>query len=185
MAVISWNIRSFNTNKDDLDVIIANYNPKVIALQETRCNEDSSFDRNGYVSFSKPGPGGTHHGGITTLVHKSTPHNLLKIDTPLQAIATQVTFKQSVTVCNIYIPPKSGSCLEDLKHLIPQLPRPLLLTGDLNAHHPLWGGKYTNAIGRDIEKIIEDLDLCLLNDRFTKTFLRHNGSRSAIDISLC
>ena len=185
MAVISWNIRSFNTNKDDLDVIIANYNPKVIALQETRCNEDSSFDRNGYVSFSKPGPGGTHHGGITTLVHKSTPHNLLKIDTPLQAIATQVTFKQSVTVCNIYIPPNSASCLEDLKHLIPQLPRPLLLTGDLNAHHPLWGGKYTNAIGRDIEKIIEDLGLCLLNDRFTKTFLSHNGTRSAIDLSLC
>ena len=39
-----------------------------------------------------------------------------------------------------------------------------MLLGDFNAHNLLWGTHETNRIGSIMEKLIEQSDLCLLND---------------------
>lgn len=40
-----------------------------------------------------------------------------------------------------------------------------LLVGDLNAHHASWGDGKTDSTGTALLKVIDDLDLLILNDR--------------------
>ena len=39
MVVIYWNIQGFSAELDDLNILISDLNPSVIALQESLCSE--------------------------------------------------------------------------------------------------------------------------------------------------
>ncbi|KAJ8913575.1 hypothetical protein NQ315_013980, partial [Exocentrus adspersus] len=59
-----------------------------------------------------------------------------------------------------------------------------LVTGDLNAHNPLWGSELKNYNGDTIESCLEILDLVILNDG-SPTRLTPPGTRpSAVDLTL-
>jgi len=68
----------------------------------------------------------------------STPHRQIKLQTGLQAIAIRATLGKTITVCSIYLPPTMLFNSTDLENLIAQLPPPILLLGDFNAHSTLW-----------------------------------------------
>ena len=59
---------------------------------------------------------------------------------------------------------------------------PLLLLGDLNAHHQLWGNDGNSPRGRALESIFDDLELICLNDGSFTFISSSNGARSAIDL---
>ncbi|KAJ8914857.1 hypothetical protein NQ315_014870 [Exocentrus adspersus] len=60
----------------------------------------------------------------------------------------------------------------------------ILVTGDLNAHNPLWGSELKNYNGDTIESCLEILDLVILNDG-SPTRLTPPGTRpSAVDLTL-
>ena len=44
-----------------------------------------------------------------------------------------------------------------------QLPTPIIMMGDFNAHNTVWGGDKISARGKIIEKIIDDYNLLCLN----------------------
>ena len=90
--------------------------------------------------------------------------------------------QQQIYISNIYNPPKT-KLNEDDYQLMAARPN-LILLGDLNAHHPmLMKGDETNTEGLALEKLIEDNDLVLKNDG-TGTFLKKDGTRSALDVTL-
>ncbi|KAL9692065.1 hypothetical protein quinque_016490 [Culex quinquefasciatus] len=72
--------------------------------------------------------------------------------------------------------------IEDkLDQLIPQLPAPIVLLGDFNAHSPLWGGKHRDQRGRAIEQILGKYNLIILNDgRHTRIDPSGSARSSAI-----
>ena len=73
--------------------------------------------------------------------------------------------------------------INELEHLLSQIPEPVMIVGDFNAHNPLWGSDTQTPKGRMIETFISQNDLCLYNDG-SHTFLQSgNGSYSAIDLS--
>ena len=45
-----------------------------------------------------------------------------------------------------------------------RLPRPFVVLGDINAHHTDWGNRETDARGRLIWNILNDLKLSVIND---------------------
>ena len=47
------------------------------------------------------------------------------------------------------------------------LPRPVIFCGDLNAHHPLWGGLRQNRKGAIVASSLLNHDLVVLNDGTT------------------
>ena len=107
------------------------------------------------------------------------------MDTSIQSVALHVTLHRPITFCSIYIPPKSKLNLEDLDHLLNQLPQPYFLMGDFNGHHEFWGCSDSNSRGQIIETFIERNSLCLLNDK-SKTYLHPaTGHYSSLDLSIC
>jgi hypothetical protein len=59
----------------------------------------------------------------------------------------------------------------------------LVITGDLNAKHPTWGGNKTNKKGICLLEWMTSLSLTILNDGKKPTCIRHNGT-SYIDVTL-
>jgi len=57
----------------------------------------------------------------------------------------RVTCGEAPTICSLYFPPSAKWSINDITDLVEQLPSPVLLLGDFNAHKPLWG---SNKIDR-------------------------------------
>ncbi|CAF4764582.1 unnamed protein product [Pieris macdunnoughi] len=56
--------------------------------------------------------------------------------------------------------------------------------GDLNAHHIVFGCQSNNSRGNSLYNLIDELDLCILNDGSATTVQIPNRNASAIDVTL-
>ena len=92
------------------------------------------------------------------------PHEVLELDTELQAVAVKVSLHKTTSVCNVYIPPHFNVAQSDLDNLVNQLPALFLFIGDFNAHSDLWGCLSSNSLGNKVEHL-ESSNICLLNDK--------------------
>jgi len=97
----------------------------------------------------------------------------------------KITLHKAVTLCSIYIPPRSEICDRELDDLLNQLPSPVLLLGDFNAHSVVWGGQGTDDRGQKLEDFVARQDLCILNDRSFTYLHPATGSFTSIDLSIC
>ena len=90
--------------------------------------------------------------------------------------------KRKITICSIYLPPRDQVTEEDMKDLLEQLPAPMILLGDFNAHNPLWGSEKISIRGRMLEKILARFNLL---KRKEKTYYRaYDGCKSTINLTL-
>ena len=96
------------------------------------------------------------HGGVAIIVRKSIQHHTINLNTVLQAVAVRACFEREITICSVYLPPRSGFSLNDIQTLVNQLPPPFLILGDFNSHNPLWGGNILDAKGRIIDDLIQN-----------------------------
>jgi len=72
----------------------------------------------------------------------------------------------------------------DLENLVAELPPPILLLGDFNAHSTLWGCSKTDLRGKMIENLLLKHNLFILNDGSNTYLHPATGSSSAIDLSI-
>ena len=54
---------------------------------------------------------------------------------------------------------------EDMREFLEQIPAPMILLGDFNAHNPLWGSEKMSKRGRMMEKIFERHNLLCINKK--------------------
>ena len=99
-------------------------------------------------------------------------------------MAATVSCHRPITVCSVYIPPHSSVNEEDLNDLMRQLPSPVLIMGDFNAHSPVWGGDKLDARGRMIEQFVSNNNLCILNNKSCTYIHPASGSQTAIDLTI-
>jgi len=190
MSFIQWNIRSLQANREELNIMLSSHNPIVFSLQETFIgNGDNCVFRN-YNFYHKAGTTGTtnrtFHGGVGMLVNSSFPHCRVNLQTDLQAVATRVTCgNRTITICSLYIPPSNLVTAEQLEDLVNQLPPPLMVLGDFNAHSTLWGDNKVDRRGKLVENVILKHNLSLLNDGSKTYFHPGTGTSTAIDLSIC
>ena len=90
-----------------------------------------------------------------------------------------------IHTCSIYLPPMSKWTKNDLEDLITQLPPPVVLLGDFNAHSTEWGCSKNISKGKMISDLMLQLSLSLLNDGSATYLHSGSGSQSAIDLSIC
>ena len=183
--ILQWNIRGLRPQYAELSLLLADHNPNVVCLQETKLPADSSFSVKGYSSY--------HHihsenqiacGGSSILIKNNGIHKKLNIVSNLQAVAVRVTLHKPVTVCSLYLPPSQPLNLNDLKGLLEQLPSPYILVGDFNAHSKLWGNTSCPR-GKIVEDLLLQTNICLLND-ISPTYVSPSTlNTSSIDLSLC
>jgi len=103
------------------------------------------------------------HGGVAILVKNTTTHQQLHINTGLQAIALRATCHKTITICSIYLFPSIACNITELEDLIRQLPPPVLLLGDFNAHSQQWGSNKRSSRWRMVEDLLLKSNLSLLN----------------------
>lgn len=180
--LISWNCRGIRQKSTELGLLLRG-NPDVVCLQETKLsNEDwttKGFQSNHLIHDD----GDVACGGVSILIRNGHPFQSIPLRTPLQAIAVRCSLYRPITVCCVYFPKKVEQRL--LEELLDQLPTPYILTGDFNAHSPLWGGTDTNQNGAAIESFLLRTDAHLANS-FLPTHLDvRNMKLSAIDLTFC
>ena len=159
-----------------MKILIQETNPSCLCLQETRHNNKTIRPPSGYKIISSPfkqpvdqnsnSPNPVNNRGVALLISKKINYKLLNIDTPnsIEAVAARVYDGRYYTVCSIYISPSVPVTKQEIHDLLVQMPRPLLLLGDMNAKHYSWGEEENNSRGRIFEQLMNKTDLCLLND---------------------
>ncbi|ELU02423.1 hypothetical protein CAPTEDRAFT_206267 [Capitella teleta] len=188
MTILQWNYRGFRANFEKLKTLVAQKHATVLCLQEIKVKDSDSCSLNGFNTFKKCALGidGRAVGGAAILIKKDTPHQHIPLTTNLQAVAVRVTLHRLLTVCSIYLPPgRSHGDLVELDRLVQQLPPPLLLLGDFNAHGEFWGSEEPRPSDWVVEDFIAGNDLSILNTG-SQTYLHPaSGSFTVIDLSLC
>ncbi|KAI5753545.1 hypothetical protein M8J77_001177 [Diaphorina citri] len=188
-CVLQWNINGLKNHLNELTLKVKDINPKIICIQESHLKEEENFNFKGFTSVRKDFTGGEEAcGGVAILIKNTLYSQDLPIQSHLQVVGAIVYMSPTfpISVCTIYIPPNVSPSKEDLLHIINQLPRPFILTGDFNAHSPLWGSRYYNPRGKALEAVILLEDIHVLNKFECPTYLHPaSGSESLIDFSLC
>ena len=183
--IIQWNCRGLKPNYNELLLLISEFSPEVICLQETFLTKDDKTSLKHYTLHNFINSDTDRaSGGTTVAIANRVPHTEIPLNTNLQAVAIRATLHRPITICSLYIPPRSDPKIDDLNDLLEQLPQPCLLLGDFNGHNPMWGSSTTNTKGNILEKFINTQNICLLNDKSNTYLHPGTGSFSAIDLSL-
>ena len=185
---IQWNCRGIRANYEELELLVAKYNPVALCLQELQVSDTYTPNNELYNLISKlphiP-TGHRPHGGAGILIRKDLPHSVIPLNTSIQAVACRVSTFQPITICSIYLPPSYSWKHTELLTLVSQLPPPILLRGDFNAHNSLWGCTDTNGKGLEVANFLLQSNLCLLNKTDTTYIHPATGTRSSIDLAMC
>ena len=184
-TIIQWNCRGIRPNYEEMQLIIQNHSPIVVALQETKINDNNNVKFKNFTKYSKNLQADVAHGGVMVLVANTTPHSHLPVVTDLQAVAVRISLHRPVSLCSLYLPPNIPIILRDLEDLISQLPPPVLVMGDFNAHSTVWGCDQLNNRGKIIEDFLNHSNLCLLNEKTPTYVYPATGKYSAIDLTIC
>ena len=157
-----------------------------IGLQETKLAPAMRCAVKGYSVFRRDLVSQTiAHGGVLLAVHNSLPARQLPLQTTLQAVAVRVhVLHREITVCSLYLPPGIPLPVVELRQLFLELPAPVLVVGDFNAHSTAWGCDTTGTRGHLLETFISDESLCVLNTGQSTHFTMPSGQKSALDLSL-
>ena len=79
------------------------------------------------------------HEGVANFIHETIPHQKSILNTPLQAIAARINIGRDVTIVSIYNLRSHNISENLLSTLFQQLPKPVILRGDFNSYHQIWG----------------------------------------------
>ena len=166
-------------------MLIHEFNPIGVFLQETKLGSTTPCPREYICYRTQYDPVVGHHGGSLMYIRRDVPQMSFALQSSLQATAVQVDLARRYTICTIYLPPSKVVTRDELIDLIHQLPQPFMLLGDLNGRHPLWGDIVTNSKGNILSSIIENEDLGILNTGEPTHFHSQTGTWSNIDLSIC
>lgn len=164
-TVLQWNLDSYNQKSDELKILVREYKPQIICLQETQLSPENNVRFQNYEILRKDYSEGLRAcSGIAIFIKDTIHYESLNILSPIQVMAVKVYHPITYTICNIYIPPLKVIVKDDLIDIINQLESPYLIVGDFNAHNIIWGSNTNNSKGKIIEQILaQNNNIVLIN----------------------
>ena len=183
IKLIQWNIRSAKQNKCNLELLVENHKPTIIALQETYLDNEINFNMTNYSIERKDR--NTRGGGVLIAIDKRYPYNIIKIESELEVIGINIILKgNNFSIVNIYIPPDHNLKEQELINISNQIEKNFLMVGDFNSHNPLWYSNNLNKKGEVIERWIERLNLIVLNKNENTYYGHQINKPSKIDLAI-
>jgi len=172
--------------REELSLLVYQHDPTAVCTQETllHSNKTASFKNYSYHGIPAVENNSSLRGGVAVLIKNSTPHLQLHINTGLQAIALRAICHKTITICSIYLSSSIACNITELEDLIRQLPPPVLLLGDFNAHHQQLGSTKRSTRGKMVEDFLFKTNLSLLNSGSPTYLHPAAASFSAIDLSI-
>lgn len=193
VLALQWNLLGLRGRLPELQLLISQFNPIALALQETMVPKSkipSNFIK-GYELYICENLENPDKTGSAIAIKSDIPHRCIDISTPLQAIAIEIDFPFKVTLVSIYISPshQSNQANQTLKSrlskILDRVTSPILLMGDFNGHSTSWGSVSSDSRGRTLEQFIDEYGLTLLNDGSQTRISPSSGESSALDLSIC
>lgn len=191
MNILQWNCEGEKAKYTvgDIPFLIKQTGANCIVLQETKQSPNASFQIKGFKAYRKNlniQDGQLPHGGVAIHVKNYVSSYRVELQTTLQAVAVSIKIRKRITVCSLYLPPGEDIRREQLQELVDQLPKPFLILGDMNAHHPMWyDPRNIDRRGETIVDLIADNDLALLDQNKMTSIWKVDKSFSHIDLSIC
>ena len=107
-TIMQWNCRGLYHHFEQLKLLLQQYNPAVLCLQETKLKAEQEIL--GLCNFSKYKKNYTQgiiaSGGVALLVRNDIIQSELELNTPLQAVAARVTLNgKAISIISIYLHP--------------------------------------------------------------------------------
>lgn len=183
-CIIQWNCRGLVKRYTDLKMLLREFNPICVCVQETHLQVRQPYSLRGYDLIRKDHTDGQRaSGGVAVIIRNGVYFEPLALRTRLQAVAIRINTPMKITLCNIYLPDWSWE-IDDLESIIEQLPAPFVVTGDFNVHNYLWGSSKNDAKGRIIENWLNTDNLALLNTGSATYHNARSNTFDAIDLTL-
>ena len=117
MSFIQWNIRGFYSNFPELKLLIMEYNPISICLQETKVRTGNHKIKD--YTFIE-----SHYQGLmcnaAVLVRRDIPYHVLNLNSDIRHTAVRIDFNKWYTFCSVYLPPNEPidtRSLENFTHI--------------------------------------------------------------------
>lgn len=186
MEIVQWNCTSLRAQINYTKLIINTYNPSITALQETRFKQNHCININQFKVYFKNRDESA--GGVAIYVKENYHTEEIPLQTTLEAVAVKIFCDRIVTICNLYIPPDRVINHSEIENITSQLNHPFIILGDFNAKSNAWGidNEVQNQQGKEIENLLlNNSQLCLLNNGAPTHFSTRFGSFSAIDLTIC
>lgn len=180
--ILQWNCHSITNKKSDLIFLINKHNPSILSVSETWLRPGSNFKLSRYVDVRSDRQDG--FGGVGLFLKNNINFSYVTVPShnSFDIVAVRVN---NFTIVSIYIPSPTKSIISSVISIIKSLPKPLLVLGDFNCHHTVWGSELSNSTGSFLLDSLDNLNLCILNDGSPTRRTRPNESISAVDLSLC
>ena len=184
LKILQWNCNGIKTKTQELISFVNQHQIKVIALQETKLNNNSTPPDIPNFTLVRKDRTKDKGGGIAIFVHKSilfaqTPN--LPDDGHSEINGVEIG---NIKIRNIYIPPVTSCAQGFVPDLQPLLSEPdSIILGDFNAHNPLWHSSIQDPRGDKIADDIGDSNFGVLNEDLP-TRIPTNGQPTSPDISL-
>lgn len=179
IEIINWNVRGFKARFEEIKMLIYEYDPIVLCLQELMTNLPYVPKIKGYKSIISAGA------KAAIFIKDGYFFEEINLNTNMEAVGIKIKLKKVVSVVSIYLPPHERIVRSELNSMLNSLSGNFIITGDFNARSELWGDSITNTRGRIVE------NFCLQNDLFVAnngqaTHVPHISAHSfsAIDLTI-
>ena len=162
LTLLQLNINSITNKHEELKLLVTELQPDIITIQETKLKKHNKTPQIPTYSAIRTDRANGKGGGLLTYIkHNITfsdtkiPNFINPINTELQIIQLHITNNKIYTIANIYIPPRNttspdhATCDADITsciQYITNLPNSII-SGDINAHSPIWHSHTTDHRG--------------------------------------
>lgn len=155
LSIITWNARGVKNKKDELFAFLNRENVDICLLTESWLNSSLSIKNNNYFCY-RCDRSSRRGGGVAIIIKKSIRHTLLPLPNTnlIESIGINIT-NNGTTCTSLFCCYFGGGRADPLQkqiftndlRLLTRTPGNLVLGGDFNSRHRLWGCNRANVWG--------------------------------------
>lgn len=184
-TVLQWNIRSIRSNYNNLQILIKDFDPDVIALTETYLKFENTFTMPGYEIIREERA--DRYGGLAIVIKSHIHTEAKSVNSSLLPDRCQtlgVTIDTNLSIILSYFPPDVYVPGLAWDTFLPYMNGRVIWLGDFNTQHPAWGSGTPNPRGVTFNEFLLYNDLVLLNMPTPTRLTSPYQHRSAPDVSV-
>jgi len=184
LTIIQWNIRSFSKNKSDLENIANTEKADIILLSETWLKKGTFCSLTGFNLFRRDREEDKMGGGVAIAVKRHLMAKEVTTNTDREILTVKVrSWGQEYTFTSIYVPPDKTIDDDIGRIMFRDTRNRLLVGGDFNAHHSLWGSPTNSGKGKKLVEAADEYGMIVKNTG-EETRLGHpRRAKSAVDVT--
>lgn len=184
--ILQWNVRSIKSNSF-LQHLLSTQKINCAILWESWLKPAEIITINGFNTVRSDRNDG--YRGTCLLLkyginYTNVDCNHLSNDiTQISAVKVKINNK-NITIISVYSSPNHKITSIQWYNILSNFQNPIIIAGDFNAHHALWGCETTDTEGKEIVELLTDYNFTIMNNGTPKLFQPPGYKKSAVDLTV-